>query len=171
PPPPPPATEPATTENTTAAPTPGGTAATAPTPTPPKPRPRRPAVTHKPASASQPKAAQQAPAAQPPQPAAQQASNHTDPTAAAAPASGLSPGMPTDQAQHTRDMTDQLLKDTEANLSRLKDRQLTDAQNKMVDEIKNYMQRARSAQTDGDLNLARNFAVKAHQLSDVLVGQ
>lgn len=78
--------------------------------------------------------------------------------------------MPTDEALHTRGTTDQLLQATEANLRRI-NRQLSPAEQKTVDEIKNYMQRARSAQTDGDLNLAHNYAVKAHQLSDVLVGQ
>lgn len=75
-----------------------------------------------------------------------------------------------DQELHTRGSTDQLLQATEGNLRRL-NRQLKPAEQKMVDEIKNYMQRARSAQTDGDVNLAHNYALKAHQLSDVLISQ
>jgi peptidoglycan hydrolase CwlO-like protein len=63
-----------------------------------------------------------------------------------------------------------LLQATESNLRRL-NRALNADEQKIVDEIKNYMQRARSAQTDGDVNLARNYALKAHQLSDALVAQ
>ena len=79
--------------------------------------------------------------------------------------------MPSDQAQRTRDNIDQLLKDTEANLGRVKDRQLNEAQQRMADEIKNYLKQARKAQGDGDLNLAHNYAVKARQLSEVLASQ
>ena len=35
--------------------------------------------------------------------------------------------------------------------------------------IRNFMQQARSAQTDGDVVRAKNLALKAHQLSDALV--
>jgi peptidoglycan hydrolase CwlO-like protein len=76
--------------------------------------------------------------------------------------------LPPEPELHATGSTDQLLQATERNLRRLT-RQLTPAEQGMVDEIKNYMQRARSAQTDGDANLARNYALKAHQLSDVLV--
>ncbi len=152
-------------------------------PTTPKPRPKRPVLSHKPAPqpAQTPAGTQQSSSqAQAP---SQQASNHAAPAGAgnapAQPATGASPepstaspapAIPDDQTLHARGTTDQLLQATEGNLRRL-NRSLNPAEQKMVDEIKNYMQRARSAQTDGDLNLAHNYALKAHQLSDALVAQ
>jgi outer membrane biosynthesis protein TonB len=172
---PPPTTEPASPPSETTSPPTETAPATNPPPEPkpetPKPKPRRP--THR--SSAKPEATKPAQSQQPAQQQpAQQASNRAQPVpgtsapAADAPAPVPTPALPPDPVLHTRGTTDQLLQATEMNLRNLH-RQLNAAEQGILDEIKNYMQRARSAQTDGDANLAHNYALKAHQLSDALL--
>ena len=130
---------------------------------PPKPRtkPRRSATAnnHKPAqSENKP---------------VQQAANNPPPPVAATPAPAsnpppLAPDIPHDQAELQRRTTEQLLETTEYNLRSLH-RALTADEQQIVQQIRNFMQQARSAQTDGDVVRAKNLALKAHQLSDALV--
>ena len=73
----------------------------------------------------------------------------------------------TDEAHH-RQTTAELIQLTENNLRSL-DRQLTEAEQQQVDQIKNFVAQARSATADNDLVRAHNLALKAHLLSDELV--
>ena len=188
-----PATEPTTPPAETApakepeTPPSTATPATTEKPATPKPRPKHPAASHKATPNTQPGQKPANSVAQPgttqAQAPAQQANNRpqsvpatgtgTPPAGGSAPETvtpSPAPAIPDEQTLHARGTTDQLLQATESNLRRL-NRSLNAAEQKMVDEVKNYMQRARSAQTDGDMNLARNYALKAHQLSDALLAQ
>jgi outer membrane biosynthesis protein TonB len=123
---------------------------------PPKPKPKpRHTANHKPATENKP---------------VQQAAN-TPPAAVIAPTPApppLTPDVPHDQAELQRRSTEQLLETTEYNLRSVR-RTLTDDEQQMVQQIRNYMQQARAAQNDGDVVRAKNLALKAHQLSDALV--
>ena len=70
------------------------------------------------------------------------------------------------QASQQRQSTAQLLAATEANLNKISARQLTSAQQDMVNQIRNYIQQAKVAENAGDLQRARNLAFKAQLLSD-----
>jgi len=72
------------------------------------------------------------------------------------------------QEARQRELTQQLLSSTDANLKGIT-RPLTADERAMVDEIRNYMAQSRAAITDGDLTRASNLATKAHLLSDELV--
>ena len=78
----------------------------------------------------------------------------------------LAPTITDQQASQQRQSTAQLLAATDANLTRISDRQLTSSQQDMVNQIHNYMQQAKAAETAGDLQRARNLAFKAQLLSD-----
>lgn len=80
----------------------------------------------------------------------------------------LAPGMSKEQALHNRENTNQLLANTDANLKTIAGRQLTPAQQSMVEQIKNYMNQSKAASGTGDLNRAHTLAFKAHLLSDEL---
>lgn len=80
----------------------------------------------------------------------------------------LSAAIPNDEAIHQRLSTAQLLETTEANLKSI-NRQLTNDDQTMVQQIRGLMQQSRSASTAGDTERAYNLALKAHQLSDELV--
>ena len=54
--------------------------------------------------------------------------------------------MPADEVLHTRGSTDQLLQATENNLRGIK-RQLNSDEQQMLQQCRNYMQQARTAQT------------------------
>ena len=80
----------------------------------------------------------------------------------------LAPGMSKDQELKNRENTNQLLATTDANLKSISGRQLTPAQQSMVQQIKNYMNQSKAASGTGDLNRAHTLAFKAHLLSDEL---
>jgi len=80
----------------------------------------------------------------------------------------LSPAMSKEQEQHNRESTSQLLATTDANLRSLAGRQLTPAQQSMVEQIHNYMSQSKAASSAGDLSRAHTLAYKAHLLSDEL---
>jgi outer membrane biosynthesis protein TonB len=169
----PPASEPAESK-----PEPQPEEAQQPSAPPPKPKPKPHRATNNPPKQSQP---ENKPVQQPPQPAptqptpTQQASNMPpklpqQPAAPAANPAPASPNIPSDEYLHTRGTTDQLLQASENNLKNLK-RQLSPDEQQMVQQCRNYIQQARSAQSDGDQVRARTLAMKAHLLSDALVTQ
>jgi len=83
---------------------------------------------------------------------------------AADPTVDLSPG-PSPQEASRRDAYNQLLTTTDANLQKLSGRQLSTAEEDTVKQIKSYMEQAKGAAKDGDVQRAYNLAVKANLLS------
>ena len=78
----------------------------------------------------------------------------------------LAPSVTDQQASQQRQSTAQLLAATDTNLNKISARQLTSSQQDMVNQIRNYMQQAKAAETAGELQRARNLAFKAQLLSD-----
>ncbi len=89
---------------------------------------------------------------------------------AADPTVDLSPGLSPQQASHQTESTNQLLAASDANLKKIAGRQLNPSQQDTVKQIKNYMDQAKKAASDGDVQRAHNLAVKASLLSADLVG-
>jgi predicted lipid-binding transport protein (Tim44 family) len=83
----------------------------------------------------------------------------------------FSPTVSKQQADAALQNTNRLLDATDANLKRLSTRQLSDAQQDMVKQIRAYMQQAKTAAGDGDVQQATNLATKARMLSDELLKQ
>lgn len=73
-------------------------------------------------------------------------------------------------ADQKQQSTTQLLDSTEQNLRALT-RTLSNDEQNTVSQIRSYIVQSRSALKDQDLERAQNLAVKAHQLSDVLLRQ
>lgn len=80
----------------------------------------------------------------------------------------LAPAVNPAQAKTQRANTASLLAAADANLKRVAGRQLTPAQQSMVDEINTYMRQARAAAASADTNRAQTLAYKARLLSDEL---
>lgn len=153
--PPPSATTTTTTSN------PPATTSTTTTTTPVKPKPRKPKTSHKPVPKPQP-------ATQPstaPKPNGQIAAPTTPP---ATPPSGdtmtISPNLPPGDANAQKRDTENLLQAAEANLRKI-NRTLSDGEQGMVRQVRNYITQSRLAMQDGDLERAHNLAVKAQLLS------
>jgi outer membrane biosynthesis protein TonB len=138
------------TPSTTTIPNPEPTETTTITPPAPKPKPRR-RLSHKPKQPPTP--------VQPaPQQQTQQAkSNSGD-------AMTISPNLPQDEVDSQKRATEQLLQTAEANLRNLT-RQLSDGEQNMARQVRNYITQSRLATQDGDLERAHNLAVKAQLLS------
>ena len=79
--------------------------------------------------------------------------------------SQISPGMSDAQAQHQREITNQLLANTDANLKRASGKPLTPAQQSMLDQINTYVRQSKAASDSGDVSRAHTLAFKAHLLS------
>jgi len=79
--------------------------------------------------------------------------------------SQISPGMSDAQAQHQREITNQLLANTDANLKRASVKPLTPAQQSMLDQINTYVRQSKTASDSGDVSRAHTLAFKAHLLS------
>jgi len=79
--------------------------------------------------------------------------------------SQISPGMSDAQAQHQREITNQLLANTGANLKRASGKPLTPAQQSMLDQINTYVRQSKAASDSGDVSRAHTLAFKAHLLS------
>lgn len=88
----------------------------------------------------------------------------TDPTGA------LSPGLSQQQASQQLQKTNEKLSQTDANLKQISNRQLSAAQQDTVNQIKTYMEQAKTAASSGDVQRAYNLANKAHLLAEELVG-
>jgi hypothetical protein len=80
----------------------------------------------------------------------------------------LAPGMSKEQELHNRETTTQLLSTTDANLKSIAGRQLTSAQQSLLDQIRTYTRQSRAASDSGDVARAHTLAYKAHLLSDEL---
>src|SRR5436190_733557 len=79
--------------------------------------------------------------------------------------SQISPGMSDAQAQHQREITNQLLANTDANLKRASVKPLNPAQQSMLDQINTYVRQSKTASDSGDVSRAHTLAFKAHLLS------
>jgi len=82
----------------------------------------------------------------------------------------ISPGLSKTDAQHDQAATEQLLQNTENAVGGIK-RQLTEREQAMLAQIRDFITQSRKAIAENDLVKARNFANKAHLLSDALVQQ
>jgi hypothetical protein len=82
----------------------------------------------------------------------------------------ISPDMSKSAASQAQQSTTELLDSTEKNLRNLT-RSLSGDEQNTVTQIRSYVTQARLALKDQDLERAHNLALKAHQLSDVLVKQ
>jgi hypothetical protein len=80
----------------------------------------------------------------------------------------LTPATSPGQARQQRASTATLLAATDANLKRVAGRQLTPAQQSMIDQIHTYMSQAKAAAASADTNRAQTLAYKARLLSDEL---
>jgi len=67
--------------------------------------------------------------------------------------------------------TNDLLTTSDENLKTISGRQLTASQQDTVKQIKSYMEQAKTAANDGDVQRAHNLAVKANLLSAELAGR
>jgi len=81
----------------------------------------------------------------------------------------FSPDITTDQQNRQRGKVNYLLTSTDDNLKKISTRQLTSAQQDSVKQIRTYMEQAKSALVEGDLQRGENLATKARLLSDDLV--
>jgi hypothetical protein len=88
---------------------------------------------------------------------------------AADPTVDLSPA-PGPQEASRAQAYNQLLATTDANLQKISGRQLSPDQQDTVKQIKSYMEQAKGAAKDGDVQRAYNLAVKANLLSAELAG-
>jgi len=82
----------------------------------------------------------------------------------------ISEGMNQQQASRELQTTNQLLATADANLKKLTNRQLNSSQQETVEQIKSYMQQARTAVNSGDWQRAHTLASKANLLSAELAG-
>lgn len=82
----------------------------------------------------------------------------------------LEPGVTPQQASRDVDNTNKLLATSDANLKKLSGRQLTANQQDTVKQVKSYVDEAKKAASDGDLQRAYNLAVKANLLLSELAG-
>jgi hypothetical protein len=80
----------------------------------------------------------------------------------------LAPGMSKEQELHSRETTTQLLATTDVNVKGVAGRQLTPAQQGLLDQIHAYVKQSKEASESGDLTRAHTLAYKAHLLSDEL---
>jgi hypothetical protein len=88
---------------------------------------------------------------------------------AADPTVDLSPAPGPQEASRVQ-AYNQLLITTDANLQKISGRQLSPDQQDTVKQIKSYMEQAKGAAKDGDVQRAYNLAVKANLLSAELAG-
>jgi|GraSoiStandDraft_24_1057298.scaffolds.fasta_scaffold01708_4 outer membrane biosynthesis protein TonB len=87
----------------------------------------------------------------------------------AEPTTQLTPGMPHDEATHSRQTTTWLLSSTQDNLQRAATRTLSSNQQGMVEQIKLFVDQANAALKEGDIQRSHNLAMKAHLLSTDLL--
>jgi hypothetical protein len=82
----------------------------------------------------------------------------------------LSPGLSQQQISQQTKNTDQLLASADENLKAISGRQLSAAQRDTVAQIKSFMEQAKAASSNGDVQRAYNLANKANMLSADLKG-
>jgi hypothetical protein len=88
---------------------------------------------------------------------------------ASEPSVQLAGGTPGGQTSHERDTAKQMLGSTEANLKKIAGRQLTQNQQDMVSQIRQFIDQSKKAVDAGDLERARTLAWKAQLLSEELL--
>ncbi len=81
----------------------------------------------------------------------------------------LAPAMTEEQEQHSRESTTRLLTTTDANLKGVAGRELTPAQQGLLNQIRTYIRQSNDASKSGDLARAHTLAYKAHLLCDELM--
>lgn len=82
----------------------------------------------------------------------------------------LSPRPNPQQASKQSENTRQLLAASDANLNKISERSLTANQKETLKQINSYMEQAKKALNDGDVQRAYNLALKANLLSAELAG-
>ncbi len=82
----------------------------------------------------------------------------------------LSPTVSEQQAKRESSETNKQLEAADANLKKIAGRELSPSQQDTVKQIKNYMEQAKAAAADEDVQRAYNLAVKANLLSAELAG-
>jgi len=85
------------------------------------------------------------------------------------PVAQIIPGMTMEEARRQRQETQDLLTAADSDLKKLAARALNSSQQETVSQIRHYMDVARTALTDGDIQRAHTLAQKAQLLSDDLV--
>jgi len=86
----------------------------------------------------------------------------------AEPAVQLAPDVSQQQASSQRQGTSQLLASTDESLKKISGRQLASNQQEMVQQIRKFMEQAKAANDEGDLERAHNLALKANLLAQEL---
>jgi outer membrane biosynthesis protein TonB len=81
----------------------------------------------------------------------------------------LSPSVSPQQASTQRQSADQLIAATDANLKKIGERELKPTEQQTVTQIRSYMEQAKAALKEGDLERSNNLAQKAHLLSQDLL--
>jgi hypothetical protein len=82
----------------------------------------------------------------------------------------ISPGMSNQEASEDLNSTNQLLASADSNLKQIANRKLDDAQQDTVRQIRSYMEQAKTAATNGEVQRAYTLANKANLLSADLAG-
>jgi hypothetical protein len=85
------------------------------------------------------------------------------------PTTQISPSMTEEQAAKTRTSINNLIAQTDENLTKLSARSLTAEEQETVDQIRKFVEQSKEADDDGDLPRAASLANKAKLLSDALV--
>lgn len=80
----------------------------------------------------------------------------------------LTPAMSQEQAREQRENTTQLMDRTDSNLKQVAGRELTPAEQSMIDQIHAYLRQAKAAEQSGDVTRAHTLAYKAQLLSNEL---
>ena len=80
------------------------------------------------------------------------------------------PPAPSPEITHEQASTEQLLQSTETAINGIK-RQLSQDEQTMLAQIRDFIQQSRKASSENDLTRAHNLALKAHLLSDELARQ
>lgn len=119
----------------------------------PKPKPRKP-IPRKPAQPTQP-AVTETPKPEPPKPTAPDQSVQ------------ITADVPRAAVQSQRQNTEQLIRNSEGKLSRI-NRSLSDSEQGMLRQARNYISQSNQALQGGDIERAYNLAVKANLLSSEL---
>ena len=83
-------------------------------------------------------------------------------------AAQLTPAMSQEQARAQRENTTQLMDRTDSNLKQVAGRELTPAEQSMIDQIHTYLRQAKDAEQSGDVTRAHTLAYKAELLSNEL---
>ncbi len=137
---------------------------TEPTPTPPAPKPKPKAHRKKPATTQSATTSTDKPSATKPASPAKTSPDASKPSETVQ----ISAEVPQNVANQRRQQTEDLLNTAEVNLKKI-NRSLTDGEQSMQRQVRNFITQSRLAIQDGDFERAYNLATKAQQLSQELV--